>query len=85
MFAVLGAPINLPASQSKILAGIKIRPVYGSNLAKNILARITNLAIAIARLVVGPAMSERERYNQTVAEARARNLEGLASAWFRPR
>ena len=85
MNVVIGAPINQPPNQSKTLAEIRIGPAYGSNLAKNILARITKLPGAMARLVAGPPMSERERYNQTVAEARARNLEVLAGAWFRPR
>ena len=47
--------------------------------------RMTMLRKAIARMVAGPPMSERERYNQTVVEARARNLEGVASAWFHSR
>ena len=85
MNAVFGEPINRPASQSEIPAEIRIGSAYELNLAKNILARITQLPGAIARLLAGPPMSERERYNQTVAEARWRTLEGLTSAWFRPR
>ncbi len=84
MSAVIRASTNRPANQSRLLAGIKNEPVDESNLATNILARITKLPGAIARLMAGPPTSERERYNQTVAEARARSFEGLASSWFRP-
>jgi len=85
MNAAFGAPIKLPASRSKILAAKRIESANELNLAETILARITKLSGAIARLVTGPPMSEQERYKQTVAEVRARALEGLASAWFRPR
>ena len=85
MNVVFGASINLPANQSKILDGIRIGTAYKSDLARNILARMKKLPGAVGHLIAGPPMSEKERYNQKVAEARARNLEGLASAWWRPR
>ena len=84
MNAVFGAPINRPVNQSRILAGIRNRPANELHLAINILVRITKLPGAIARLMAGPPMSERQRYNRNVAEVRARSYEGLASAWFRP-
>ena len=84
MNAVSGASINQPTNRSKILAAMTTGTANELNLAKNILARITKLPGAMARLVAGPPISERERYNQTVAESRARNLEGLARAWWWP-
>ena len=85
MNAVFGTHINRSTNQSKMLAGLRIGSANELNLARNIFARVTKLPAAIAHLVAGPPMSEKERCNQRVAEARARNLEGLASAWFRPR
>ena len=85
MSAAFSAPINPPASQSKVLAGIRTGSANGLDRAKNILARFTKLPGAVAHLVAGPPMSERERYKQKVAEARARNLEGLVGGWFQPR
>jgi hypothetical protein len=55
------------------------------NLAKSILPRTTKLPGVIARLIAGPPMSERERYNRNVVEARAMAFGGLGGAWCRPR
>ena len=85
MSAAFSALINPSASQSKVLAGIKIGSANGLDRAKNVLARFTKLHEAVTHLVAGPSMSERERYKQTVLEARARNLEVLAGCWFQPR
>ena len=85
MNPVFSAPINRPENQFKLLAEIRLGTANESNPAKIFLARITKLPEAMARLVAGPPMSERERYKQTVVEARAKNLEGLARAWFQPR
>ena len=85
MSAAFSAPINPPASQSKVVAGIRIGSANGLDRAKNILARFAKLHGAVTHLLAGPPMSERERYKQRVAEARARNLEGLAGCWFQPR
>ena len=85
MSAAFSAPISPPASQSKVLAGIRIGSADGLDRAKNILARFAKLHGAVTHLLAGPPMSERERYKQTVVEARARNLEGLAGCWFQPR
>ena len=86
MNAVFGAPINLPANQYKPLAGIKIGSPNEMKLVKNILVRVANLPGGIAHLITGPPMSERERYNQTVAEARLgilRVLPALGSGFVR--
>lgn len=85
MNPVFSAPINRPENHFKLLAEIRTGTANESNPVKNILARITKLHGAVTHLLAGPPMSERERYKQTVVEARARNLEGLASAWFQPR
>ena len=85
MSAAFSAPINPPASQSKVLAGIRIGSANGLDRAKNILARFAKLHGAVTHLLAGPPMSERERYNHKVVEARARHIEGLASVWFPPR
>ena len=84
MDAVFGTAIEQPVSQSRILAGIRIGTAYDLNLTKNIFATTMKLPVAIAPLLAGPPMSERERYNQTVAEVRVRTA-GLTSAWFPPR
>ena len=68
-----------------IFGAVNNGPAKDVNLAKNIWARTAKLPGAIARLVAGPPMSERERYHRNVAEVRGRTLEGLPSAWFRPR
>ena len=82
MNKVIGIPINFPANNSKKFLGIRFLSAYRD---KNVGARITNLGAAIGRLLAGPPMSEQEKFNRTVAEARARSFEGLASAWFKPR
>ena len=51
----------------------------------NALTRLTMLSKAISRMVAGPPMSDRGRYNQNVTEARTRNFVTLAGAWFQPR
>lgn len=84
MNAVFGAPINRPVSQSRILAGIRNGLANELRLAMEILARITKLPGAIARLMAGPSMSERERFNYAATDARARSLRVLASSgWIR--
>ena len=50
-----------------------------SVFTKKIPAHMTKLPRAIARLMTGPRMSERDRYDRDVAEARVR------SDWLRPR
>ena len=60
-------------------AAPKVKP------AKNISTRITKLPSAILQIIAGPPMSERDRYNRDVAEARAKTYPGLAGAWIRAR
>ena len=85
MDAAFGSSIKRQVGRSGILPGIRIGPAYDLNLAKRILAQISKVPGAIARLLAGPPMSEWERYNQAVAEVRVRSLAGLTSAWFPPR
>ena len=49
--------------------------------AKHMSTRMTKLPGAILRLIVGPPMSERDRYNRDVAEARGRDLVGPTGSW----
>ena len=54
-------------------------PAHEMNSAGNIFAQMTKLPGAITRFLAGPPMSERTRFRQNVAEARAR------SDWLGPR
>ena len=56
----------------------RVESVKQSVISNNIPAGIAKLPGAIARLIAGPPMSERDRFQHDVAEARAR------SDWLRP-
>ncbi len=83
MNARFGAAIARPASQSRILAGIRGGPADDLNLAQSILAGVGKIPGAIARLMAGPPKSEGERSNCEVTAAQARNIEGISSGWIR--
>ena len=77
MNAVTGATINRPANRSRSIAGIRDRKSEELNRANNIMARLTTLPGSIARLLAGPPMTERERYEYAVAESRT-----LTGSWI---
>ena len=78
MNSVLEAPTNLPRNQARVLAGIR-------KLSGNYLLRMTRLSSAVAHVVAGPPMSDRARYNQSLVEARTKNLDVFTDAWCWPR
>ena len=51
---------------------MKVEPANGSTFPKNISAAFVKLPGAIARLMAGPPMTDRLRFKQNLAEARAR-------------
>ena len=60
-------------------SSIRVRTVNERNFAKFLLTQAKEIPAAMVRLMAGPPMTERERFNQNVAEARTR------SEWLRPR
>ena len=51
---------------------IKVRSAQEWIFIKKLLAQTTELPQAMLRLLAGPPMTERERFNRNVAEARSR-------------
>ena len=71
--------------QTGILAAMKNASAHVLVSGRVVLSMMARPLMALHRLLAGPPMSERGRFNYAVTEARSRTHYGLTSAWFRPR